>query len=116
MVLVIFWSAIVNRLAAGTAALLALTTTPVLAADMEVKSPQAAAVYSWRGYYGGANAGYGWIDDPGRPRCFQSGVENSPGCQKRRAAPDDPRLRIHWWRAGWLQLAVQSESRGRDRD
>jgi outer membrane immunogenic protein len=71
----------VNRLAVSVTALLALTAAPVLAADLAVKSPPTATAYSWSGFYAGANAGYRGTDDPGRPRCFQSGVENGPECQ-----------------------------------
>jgi outer membrane immunogenic protein len=48
---------------AGIAA--ALCSTPALAADMAVKAPRpvpSAPVYSWTGFYVGANMGYGWDD------------------------------------------------------
>ncbi len=41
----------------------ALIETPALAADMAVKSPpppRPAPVYSWSGFYVGAQAGYSW--------------------------------------------------------
>jgi outer membrane immunogenic protein len=50
---------------AGIAAV-AFCSTPALAADMAVKAPPpapSAPVYSWTGFYVGANIGYGW-DDP----------------------------------------------------
>lgn len=50
-----------NSLIAG-AALAALTSASVMAADMPLKAPPTAAMYSWTGCYIGANVGGGWID------------------------------------------------------
>jgi outer membrane immunogenic protein len=46
----------------AAAAAIAISGTPVLAADMAVKAPRpvAAAVYNWTGFYVGGNAGYAW--------------------------------------------------------
>jgi outer membrane immunogenic protein len=50
----------------AVAAIAALIGTPALAADMPVKAPPLAPapVYSWAGFYLGANIGYGWRADP----------------------------------------------------
>jgi outer membrane immunogenic protein len=51
--------AVMKKLAVGIAAFAALIGTPALAADMAVKAAP-APVFSWTGFYVGANAGYGW--------------------------------------------------------
>ncbi len=44
-------------------ALAALLVSPAIAADLPVKAPvMAPAVFSWTGFYVGANVGYGWGD------------------------------------------------------
>jgi outer membrane immunogenic protein len=58
-----------------------------VAADIPVKAPiyKAAptpAPFSWTGFYLGANIGYGWVDDNGRPTCIDDlGVVNGAFCQ-----------------------------------
>ena len=51
------------------AAVIALLATPAMAADLPVKAPAYKAPivlppYSWTGFYVGAQAGYGWENDP----------------------------------------------------
>jgi outer membrane immunogenic protein len=49
----------------GIAAIATWLGTPALAADMPVKAPPPPAPVSpWTGFYVGANAGAGWLDDP----------------------------------------------------
>jgi hypothetical protein len=57
-----FHEAFVLKLAIAISALVTLTGTCVLAADMAVKAPPPlpALVYSWTGFYVGANIGGGW--------------------------------------------------------
>jgi outer membrane immunogenic protein len=57
------WAYVKKLFVAGIAA--AFCSTPALAADMAVKAPPpapSAPVYSWTGFYVGANMGYGWND------------------------------------------------------
>lgn len=59
-----------RKLLGGTAIALALAASPALAADMSypVKAPPMVAVvpvFSWTGFYLGANVGYGWGDGDG---------------------------------------------------
>ena len=50
-----------KKAAIGIVAVAATIGTPVLAADMAVKSPPAPApVYNWTAFYFGGNVGYGW--------------------------------------------------------
>lgn len=59
----ICWRLSMNRIAICIA-IAALIATPAVAADMPVKAPPPAPapVYSWTGFYVGANGGYGWRD------------------------------------------------------
>jgi outer membrane immunogenic protein len=56
-----FSGAAMKRLATAIATI-ALVGTSAFAADMAVKAPPPAPapVYSWTGWYGGGNVGYGW--------------------------------------------------------
>ena len=51
-----------RKLLIAGAALMALIGTSALAADMPLKAPPApvAPAWSWTGFYGGINGGYGW--------------------------------------------------------
>jgi outer membrane immunogenic protein len=44
----------------GTVALAAMLAGPAMAADMPLKAPAPAPLWSWSGIYMGANVGYGW--------------------------------------------------------
>ena len=48
---------------ATTIAAIALIGTPAFAADMPVKAPPPAPIYSWTGFYAGLNAGWSWGND-----------------------------------------------------
>lgn len=66
-------------------AVLSFSAAGAMAADLPVKMPvkaaPVAAPFSWTGFYGGFNAGYGWINDSGDPFCINSaGVLNGTGC------------------------------------
>jgi outer membrane immunogenic protein len=54
--------ATLNKIAACVAAIAALIAAPAFAADMAVKAlpPAPAPIYSWTGWYVGANVGDGW--------------------------------------------------------
>ncbi len=59
-----------KKIAIGIAAIVALIAVPALAADMAMKAPPTPApppapVYSWTGFYVGANVGGGWSNDTG---------------------------------------------------
>jgi outer membrane immunogenic protein len=55
---------------------------PAGAADMPLKAPP-PPVYSWTGFYIGANAGWGTVRDQALPFCVnQVGVAMGPGCAK----------------------------------
>lgn len=58
-----------RKLLGGTAVVLLLAASPALAADLSypVKAPPVAymPVFSWTGFYLGANVGYGWADTNG---------------------------------------------------
>ena len=47
---------------ASLAAMAALCATPVLAADMPLKAPPPAPIYTWTGFYIGGFGGWGWSD------------------------------------------------------
>ena len=47
-------------LIAASVAFAALAMSQASAADMALKAPPAPAVFSWAGFYGGANVGYSW--------------------------------------------------------
>jgi opacity protein-like surface antigen len=54
---------ILARATMAGAALVAAVAGSVQAADMPVKAPPAPVpVYTWTGFYGGINGGYGWSD------------------------------------------------------
>ena len=57
-----------RKLLVATAALAALVGAPAFAADMAAPvykaPPPAAPMFSWTGFYGGLNGGYGWGHDP----------------------------------------------------
>jgi outer membrane immunogenic protein len=44
----------------GSVALAAMIAGPAMAADMPLKAPPLAPIYSWTGFYIGANVGYSW--------------------------------------------------------
>ena len=50
-----------RRLIAAGVVVSGMMLSPALAADLPVKA-KAISVYSWTGWYGGVNAGYGWQD------------------------------------------------------
>jgi outer membrane immunogenic protein len=64
------------------AALVALITTQAFAADMALKAPPPATpAWSWTGYYGGFNGGYGWNRSTGDTTCIApGGVVGGGGC------------------------------------
>ena len=53
-----------RTLVLGATALIALATSPALAADLPVRGPvyksPPPVVYNWTGFYGGVNVGYSW--------------------------------------------------------
>jgi outer membrane immunogenic protein len=49
-----------RKAAIGIVAVAAMMGTPTLAADMPIKAPPPAPVYSWTGWYVGGNVGYSW--------------------------------------------------------
>jgi outer membrane immunogenic protein len=65
-----------------SAALAVLLGTPALAADMPVKAPPPPApVWSWTGFYIGADAGYAWNQGTGGRTCVNpAGVAFGSGC------------------------------------
>ena len=74
-----------KKFAVGSLAAIALVmTVPAQAADMPVKGVAARApapVFSWTGWYVGANAGYSWGNDSADPFCITpGGVLGGIGC------------------------------------
>ena len=65
-----------------SAALAVLLGTPALAADMPVKAPPPPApVWSWTGFYIGADAGYAWNQGTGGRTCVNpAGMAFGSGC------------------------------------
>ncbi len=68
-----------KRFAIAVAALAAASSSPVLAADMALKAPQAPVpiAYTWTGCYIGGNVGGIWARDPG--------TDQTPGTRMTRA-------------------------------
>jgi opacity protein-like surface antigen len=50
----------VKKIAIGVAVIAALMGRPALAADMAVKAPVPAPIYSWTGFYAGLDGGGAW--------------------------------------------------------
>jgi outer membrane immunogenic protein len=74
------------RKTAATVALMAVIGTPVLAADMAVKAPPAAATqsaFTWTGFYVGVDGGYSWATvgtfPPGTPAAGTASVKANGG-------------------------------------
>jgi outer membrane immunogenic protein len=79
---------------AGAALAIAGTTTAgaANAADMPLKAPIYAPVFTWTGLYLGANAGYGWQDSTGGTFCTDpTGVVGGPMCPSAQAAAVSPK-------------------------
>jgi outer membrane immunogenic protein len=64
------------------AVLAAVISTPVLAADMPLKAPPLppSAVFSWTGFYGGANVGYSWGNSSNNWNIFAANSGGSAVC------------------------------------
>ena len=71
------------------------------AADMPIKAPPLAPVFSWGGFYVGANVGYSY----GPWNSTSLGTD----LPSRSADVGSQGEGLAWWRAGWLQLAIQSD-------
>jgi len=71
----------------GIGVIAALIATPALAADLNLPAynapppPPFVPIFNWTGFYIGANAGWGWLNDNGSPFCINpEGVLNGDGC------------------------------------
>ena len=68
-----------NKILVASVALLALGTTAARAADMAVKAPPPLPppVFSWTGFYVGANIGGAWSDNRWRDTLFLTNFNNN---------------------------------------
>jgi outer membrane immunogenic protein len=94
-----FWMGIVGWAALGAAA-------PASAADMAVKAPPPAplpVIYSWSGFYIGANGGGGWSD-----KCWDVTNFRAPiapfreGCHDASGGVVGGQIGYRWQTAGWV--------------
>jgi len=69
-----------SRGAIGITAAVAMLGTPAFAADMALKAPPPPAVFSWTGFYVGANVGYSWGNSSNTWNMFAANLGGSAIC------------------------------------
>lgn len=110
-----------KNLLLGAITVLALGSAPALAADMAVKArpaPAVAAVYSWTGFYVGANVGYGW----GNGDTFFNPLPTAAGFGDLLPTTLSPRPKGvlggvqagYNWQTGYVVFGVEADIQGTD--